>query len=342
MSFLSRSLAALLVCAAAAPAQILISEINFKPQQTTDDQWIELVNLGANKLDLSSWSLYQATNTNNAPQNYWFGFPPGTEIQPGKYLRVHWFVPVKPNTSTDIYTGDTIWHFLFGYGAEALHGDAGAIALVSTQQNLLMNSPTVYVDWVGWGVNGLRRENLAIQNGRWISNQKVGIPVEKDSIALDYSAQTEPTPASAFFHDVSPTPGDHNHEMALVETYGTTCGVGNVGAPGLSAVSIPAVGNRDFGLRIDNTAAGNNGVLLFASGQGNGSLTFGPCKIWLDPATLLVAQGYTTTFGQTTLPLPIPVTLSFGTVFVQSVVILQPPTGTDFGFSNGLRVRLSY
>ena len=35
-------------------------------------------------------------------------------------LRVHWMVPVQPSTITDVYTGNTVFHFLYGFGAEEL------------------------------------------------------------------------------------------------------------------------------------------------------------------------------------------------------------------------------
>ena len=49
------------------PAQVVISEINITPQSPTDDQWIELQNLGGTTANISSWSLYLSTapNTRN-------------------------------------------------------------------------------------------------------------------------------------------------------------------------------------------------------------------------------------------------------------------------------------
>src|SRR5688572_24630196 len=134
--------------AGTAPAQVLLSEINFVPQNAGDDQWIELTNTSNAQVDLTTWSLYQATNTFGMPNNYWFGFPPGTRIPAGGYLRVHWraAIPTTPPPATDVYTGNTVYHFLFGYAAEALAPASGALALFNSQQNIHMNDPAFLQD----------------------------------------------------------------------------------------------------------------------------------------------------------------------------------------------------
>ncbi len=337
---------ALLLAAVSTPAQVVISEINITPQTASDTQWIELVNLGTTKVDLSAWSLYVATGSPGMPGNYWFGFPTGVEINSGAFLRVHWRAFQTPSvTPTDVYTGTSVFNFLFGYGSEPLQKGAGAIGLIASQANLDMNNPALVRDWVSWGVSGLPRESVAIQGGKWIAGQVVPAPSQdpnnKDSLAINYAASGEPTQASAFYRCSRPTPGAHNHTPAAVETYGSSCNRGAVNAQQLGAQSIPAVGNRDFALRITNTTANQTLALLMSPFQGNGTVEFAGCPLWIGlqtaPITVVIpAQAVTTN-----IPLPIPATVSFGTVYLQAFATLGG-SQFDYGFTNGLSLTLSF
>lgn len=319
-------------------SQVVISEINFTPQQQGDDQWIEILNLGSTKVDLTTWSIYQATATPNRPQNYWFGFPAGVELQPGAYLRVHWLAPIKPGAKLpELYTGDTVYHFLFGLKAEPLSPSAGALALMNTQQNIRMNDPKAIQDWVSWGKSGLKRESLAVNGGRWLRGQFVQSPVQKDSLALIYSRNAEPTPASAFFRDSSPTPLAHNHPSAATASYGTPCSVGVVAPPVLRDLSIPAPGNRDFGLRVTPTTSGHQVLLAFSPGRGTGSIKFGPCILRISPAPPTFVAIRSSAIGRTDLLFPIPTGVAGGRAFVQALVLASP---SDFGFTNGIQLDL--
>lgn len=320
------------------PGQVVINEINFTVQQAGDDQWVELVNLTSNKTDLSTWSLYQATKTASQPGNYWFGFPPGTEIAPFSFLRVHWNVPVKPSTATDIYTGNTVFHFLFGYGAESISKLSGAFALVSTQQNLQMNFPGVYVDWVQWGATGFLREDIAVAAGRWVAGNLIPSPTANHAIALDRNRQAEPTPSSAFFRDGSPTPGTDNIGNAAYGSYGTSCSSGSIAPlPFLDVLSIPALGNADFGLRVGNSKASQQGVLFFSVSQNAAGFPIFGCNVWVGVPEPIIAQPITMANGVTNIPLPLlSGTLTEGTVFLQ-VIIAE---NLDLAFTQGLAVSL--
>jgi hypothetical protein len=329
-------IAAVALIAAALPSQVLISEINFTPKDENDDQWLEIVNLGNDKVDLTTWSVYQTTKTAGMPNNYWFAFPPGTEIAGKAFLRLHWKAPVKPSTATDIWTGDTVFHFLFGYGAESISKVSGAFALLSTQENVQMNSPGVYQDWITWGDSGFKRENVAIAAGRWLANSFIASPVAEDSLALDVAKQAEPTPPSAYFRDSSPTPGADNTAGADVAAYGNSCSNGSLPAPSLGVLSVPAIGNRDFGLLVRNTTANEQGILLLSLSQGTGIPILG-CPLWVGVPEPIVTAPIAIQQGDTRVPLPLlQDVLTPGTVYLQVVAA----AGAELAFSQGLMVSL--
>lgn len=316
-----------------AHAQVVISEINFTPQDPSDDQWVELVNLGTSKADISTWSLYLTTGPTT---NFWFGFLPGTEIQSAGIMRVHWLVPVKPSTATDVYTGDSVLHFLFGYGGTPIPKSGGGLALLNSQANSRMNDPAIVQDWISWGGNGWKRENLAITNLRWKANEFVTAPIEKDSIALDYTAQSEPTPLSSFFHDASPTPNYENSGGASAVSYGPACSQGSIPTPMLSTSSPAAGGNRDFKFVIQNTVALNHFAILLISAH-SGILPFGPCYVLIDEQTYFAGPPVPCTSGTTQYPVQLPSGLG-APVFVQGVVVPAPLSFFDYGFTRGMRV----
>jgi hypothetical protein len=332
--FLSVCLALATTCVPLA-SQVVISEINFVPQSAGDDQWIEVQNLASGATDISTWSLYLSTSPST---NYWWGFLPGTVIGAGQVLRVHWLQPVQPTTAKDVYTGNLVLHFLFGLGAEPIPQFGGALGLFNTQSNLKMNDPAIVQDWISWGGNSWKRENLAIQNNRWIANQSVQVSVLKDSIALYESQQAEPTPASAFFHDVSPTPGGPNAVGSDSYSFGTPCSSGALVGATLSYKSAPCSGNRDFGLTMRPTIAGSRLIVFFSPKQGG--LSIGGCTIWVDHTTFFPVI-IPAANGLTTLDVPL-LAVPNGLVTMQAITVPPVTNFTDFGFSNGLTLNIGW
>jgi hypothetical protein len=235
--------------------EVLLSEVRADPQ----GRWVELHNRSANAIDISTWSLHHASLTVGMPQNYWWGFPSGTVIAPGGYLRVHWYQATPANGSVpgDLWTGNTPYDFLFGLGGETLSGTRGAFALFRSQANSLMSTPQIVEDWVSWGASGYQREPLAIQMGLWTAgNHAPAIPggqsLARDEAAVDLVATAD----LAWFLDESPTPLQPNITGAAVVSYGQACVLpGNhlIGLPTLRAPLLPLLGSSQFGLAIDNT-----------------------------------------------------------------------------------------
>lgn len=300
------TLVALSCLPAAAAAQVVISEVNLTPQDPGDDRWIEIRNLGASKVDLETWTVYQATKTVGTVKNYWFGFPKGTELQSGAYLRLHWMVPVKPTTPTDMYTGDTIYHFMFGYGAEPLSAKEGALALISSQQNLDMNDPKFFRDWVSWGSGNFKREDIAAAAGQWLLGSFVPAPANKESIAWISFREASPTPVTAWFRDASPTPGKDNHPGSALGEFGTNCAAGTAPAPNLVVSSVATPGNQDFGFRVDGTNTNQIVALFLAAAPGSGSISIGPCRLWIEITPLPLVFSQSGGVPSTNFPFPIP------------------------------------
>ena len=172
------------------------------------DRWIELHNRSSAPADISAWSIYLATNTPNRPQTYWWGFPAGTVLGADSFLRVHWYQAAPGTTNPgEIWTGNTVYQFLFGLGAEPLPTTAGAIALVRTQANTYMNNPVVFADFVQYGVAGLNRESLAVQNGVWTAGAALPAPSASQSLARNPALIGFAAPQAQWLLDDTPTPG---------------------------------------------------------------------------------------------------------------------------------------
>jgi hypothetical protein len=281
--------AALALLAPVAASQVVISEIEFTPR-SAEGQWIEIVNLGTTTVELTGWSLYLATATPSQPQNYWFGFPSGTSLASGKLLRVHWLAPVKASTATDIYTGNTVLHFLFGLFAEPLDPTRGALALMNTQLNNQVNDPKAILDWVSWGTTGFKRESNAISNGRWAAGTfappAVGTPTP--TLAYSYVNSAGVHSGSDWMRDTTPTPGVENLGGAAATSYGTDCRLWLTAPIRLVATGVPLHGNLDFALAIDRDLLPDEAAVVALWGaHGDGSIKFLSCPIWLDLATLL-------------------------------------------------------
>lgn len=245
---------------------VLLSEVRADGEQ----RWVELHNRGATPVDLSTWSLHHASQTTGTSHDHWWAFPAGTVMAPDSYLRVHWFQAAPPGATVpgELWTGATPFHFLFGLGGEALEGARGAFGLLSSQVNELMNSPSIFEDWVSWGEHGFAREPLAIQAGLWAAGRCAPAIPAGSSLARDPAAtSTVPFPDLAWFVDNTPTPLQPNITGAIVQAYGTACVLpGNhlLGAPVLRATGQPLLGNAGFGLAIDHTTGIFGEFTLFA------------------------------------------------------------------------------
>lgn len=311
---------------------VILSEIS----TSGTDRWIELQNRTNGSVDISAWSIYLATNTPNRPQTYWWGFPAGTVLSAGSFLRVHWYQAAPGTTSPgEIWTGNTIYQFLFGLGAEPLPTTAGAIALLRTQANTYMNNPVVFADFVQYGAAGLNREALAVQNGVWTAGAALPAPSSSQSLARNPALIGLAAPQAQWLLDDTPTPGSSNIGAASVAAIGSPCAVlGNhlLGAPELRATSTPLMGNSSFALQVTNTS----GVMLehcmvaFSLGvlpAGNAFLLpqvpGGGCSLFIDPTMALGTMWVHTGTMTTDIPLPLPaapMTLQGLTFSAQAIV----------------------
>ncbi|MFK7740725.1 MAG: lamin tail domain-containing protein [Planctomycetota bacterium] len=235
--------------------EVCLSEI----RADNGGSWIELHNRSAATADLSNWSLHYVTTTTFMPRTYWWPFPPGSTIDPGGFLRVHWYVdgPSSPPAG-EIYSGTSVYGYLFGLGAEPLWASEGALGLLSSQSNTAMNTASTIVDWISWGSSGHQREAMAVAAGVWTTGRATASLPIGGSLARNLSEIGAPgsTPDEAWFYDFTPTPGEPNVNGALVETFGDPCTLpGNhlIGPPSLTANGLPLYGNQEFGLRVQNT-----------------------------------------------------------------------------------------
>ncbi len=275
------------LCAPALKAQVVISEIDF----TKNAQWIELYNMGTKDVDVSAWSIYQANSVK--PGEHWWGFPKNTFLKAGKFLRVHWLAKVQTTTATDIYTGDTVYHFLFGLFAKSLDPSRGALALMNTQANSKMNAATSIVDWVSWGTTGFKREDLAIFAKEWTKNSFApaasGSPLP--SLAYDYTLPGAAGHGGQWFLDSSPTPGANNIGNAFAKSFGSACTAGLKPSAKLVASGVPASGNSSFSIGIDRKIAASEISLQVLSVKEDPKTTFKffGCPLYLDIFTVFYA-----------------------------------------------------
>jgi len=283
-------------------------------------RWIELHNRGAAAADLSTWTLFHASLTPNMPQTYWWPFPTGTVLEPGGYLRVHWFqaAPGTPQPAGELWTGATPWDFLWGLGGETLRGERGAIGLLRSQNSALMSSASVVEDWVVWGQTGFSREFMATGAGVWSQGHylpaiPVGSSLARDPALVDQVADAD----LAWFVDATPTPLATNQTGAVVESYGTPCtlpGHHLIGQPLLRATSEPLRGNAAFALTVDSTLGlyGEFVAFGFAPSQGFAGMPTilppypGPaCAEAIDVTQLVTIVMVPAQFLTTPIPLPL-------------------------------------
>ncbi len=327
-------------------AQVVIHEINFSPQSSGDDQWIEIVNLGQSVQDISTWSIYQATKTASKPQNYWFGLPSGTTLESNAIMRVHWGAQITSTANAlDIQTGNNVKNFLFGLGWEALDPKGGALALLNTNLNANMNKASSFEDWVSWGASGFVRESLAIQAGLWKEDQFVKAPTAKESIALATFLQAEPTPPSAYFLDHTPTPSAGNHQGFFADTYGKeSCATGSAKKAQLWFEGVPAGGNDDFAFTIDNTRGPvyREQVVLLINGSVGGGQTFGGCPVHVKSIeTSFLLGPIPATLGTTKIPISLNIPGASG-AWLDFQAFVGSTTSPDISLSNLLEIFFGY
>ena len=314
---LYRGTAAVLTTAALGaglPAQtILLSEV----RADVGGCWIELQNNGTTPVDLSQWSLHYATFTPGMPQSYWWAFPNGTTLQPSAFLRVNWY-QTGPGGATpgQLWTGTSPYGFLFGLGGEPLHSARGALGLLNSQNNTLMNTPSIVVDWLSWGDHGTPREWMAIQQGLWAADRQTPAIPAGSSLARDPELLTTAAfPDLQWFLDNSPTPNGPNVTGASVQNYGTPCALpGNhlLGQPTLTTTALPLLGSTSFGYTIGNTTGiyGEFAVIGFgaaAAPAGAPSILPNyvgtPCHEVIDPFLLVATWLVPTQIFSTDVPL---------------------------------------
>jgi len=254
---------------------VLLSEV----RADTAERWVEIHNRGTSAADLSTWSLYYSSDTTGMPRNYWWAFPAGTTLAPDSYIRVFWFqnqpAVMLPG---EYYTGTSPYGYLFGLGGEALHGDAGAFALITSQQGSQMATASHFVDWVSWGQHGFTREDLAVQNGTWTSERHTpSIPAGGSLARHTAMIGVAATRDGEWFLDATPTPMAQNISGMTVASYGQTCTVAGhhlVGLPELRTSSLPLLGNAQFGFVIENTTGffGESLLLAFSTSAAPGGM----------------------------------------------------------------------
>lgn len=332
-------------------ARVIFSEINLRPADPGDTRWIELHNSGDLEADLTGWGIYHVSKTQGLPGVHWWAFPDATALPARGFLRVHWYADYQAPTSTDFYTGTHPLRFLFSLGGEELSENQGGLALLSDTSAKGTNLASSYEDWISWGEDGYVREELAVSNGRWVAGDYVDPLHSEGSIALDLARKGplgQPTRASAFFHDASPTPLDFNHRDARVsEPIGWSCAIGSVNSPSLELLSVPTAGNMDFAVRVSSNAVGFGTqivLLLVTPNQGTGASIPGvfECPLWIDLAVtprifIRIAEG-----GDTDFTLPLTLATGGFEVTMQAVQIRDPFSVFDHASSQGLSILLGY
>lgn len=349
--------AALFTAAAALHAPLAAQDVLINEVRADEGgRWIELHNRSAAAVDLSSWSLHLATRTPGMPQNYWWGFPAGTAIEAGGFLRVHWYqqAPQEPSPG-DLHTGATVWHFLFGLGGEPLPATAGALGLLRSQLDTMMATPAIVEDWVSWGEHGFQREWLAIANGRWTADQHTAPLAAGTSMARDLALFTASAPhAQQWFVDATPTPLGPNLTGASVTAYGQGCATAGhhlLGVPVLSTPTPPLLGNAQFGLALDHTTGiyGEYTLIAWSSGAAPAGLpsvlpaVAGGCAESIDPWQVLECWILPTQIVTTFVPLSLaamPQSLVGSELHAQALVFdLMPFAYPPYqGMSNALRI----
>lgn len=351
------TVALLAITGAFAPTSLCAQDVLLNEVRAdANGRWVELHNRSSFAVNLSTWSLHLGTHTVNMPQEYWWPFPAGTVLQPGAFLRVHWFQQGTSNPATgELFTGTTPFNFLFGLGGEALSGTRGAFCLFRSQDGNAMSTPTTIEDWVSWGEHDFSRESYAIAAGRWTAGRHVAAIPVGSSIARNTAAIGNVVfQDQQWFTDATPTPLAANTAGASITSYGASCAVTGhhlLGVPVLRAPSLPLMGNAQFGLATDNTTGVFGEYVLFvwsgaAAPLGQASVlppVPGGCAESIDTtlyiAAALVPASIITTFAPFSLA-NLPVSLVGTEAHAQAFVLdLMPFAWSPVqGVSNALRV----
>jgi hypothetical protein len=332
---------------------VVLSEI----RADSAERWVEIHNRGSMPVDLSTWSIYYATDTPSMPQNYWWAFPPGTALAADGYLRVFWFqnspAAVPPG---EYYTGTSPYGYLFSLGGEALRGDRGALALVNSQLGSQMATASHFVDWVSWGHHGFIRESLAVQNGTWSADRQASMIPGGQSLARNTATiGTTTTRDQEWFLDPTPSPMGQNLTGVLVLPYGQACSIPGhhlVGQPELQTTSLPILGNAAFGFVVGNTTGffGESMLLAFStSAAPNGLPSLLPlfpgslCHESIHTGRIVAVRLMATQFDETRVPMSLanlPAAMAGIELHTQALIFdWLPNTYPPFqGISNALMV----
>lgn len=338
-------------------SQVVLSEVEFT-SRNNEGQWIELFNMGQKEVNLSNWSVGIEKRGLASNKQFFFGFPKDTKVASGKFVRIHWLAKVKKNqvcpgnNGIEVFTGDTINHFLFGLGAEPLAAAAGAIGLFDSQQNLDVAKKEHIVDWVEWGSTNWLREGNAIAAKKWVT--ATFAPAVDTTAAkvptLAYDYRTPTTPTSGFvnwFLDETPTPcKDNTGGGAFMSTYGKSCKGNLTVPPTFDGNGIPkrGVGGgtnfEKFKLILSPVSSTNSefGIWLFSAKKANlalGGALVG-CSLYTELATMniipMIPAGNTAEIRFDKIPTNVLAGISLAN---QGVVI--SPKGISL--SNGLEYR---
>ena len=245
--------AALPVDGLVAQAEPRITEVGFE-----GPGWIEIANVGDQSADLTGWSLYHAYEAPNQVGAAWWPFPNGFALAPQERVVVRWRTAAGGQIPPgEVFTGTRPGDFLFGLTAIDLDPSHGALGLIATQGNAQVGNADFFRDWMSWGLPGLAREELAVAAGLWVENYPASsvVRLPRPSLALDeIEGANRPASGAVWFRDESPTEGRGNHPgLGPLEVSGFGCEF-RVRAPvaRLVPVSVPAVGNIDFKLRLEH------------------------------------------------------------------------------------------
>jgi hypothetical protein len=271
---------------------------------------------------------------------------------------VHWCqaAPASPAPG-DLFTGNTVYDFLFGLGGETLRADRGALGLFRSQLDTMMNTAAIVEDWVSWGDHGFTREYLAVANGRWTTGRQTPSIASGTSLARNVAVIGIGQPHDTqWFVDSTPTPLAPNLSGAEVSSYGQGCAVaGNhlLGVPELRATSLPLIGNAQFGLALDRTTGiyGEHTVVAWSAAAAPTSqpsllpYVAGGCAEVIDTSHLVSMWLLPTQVMTTSMPLSLaglPAELAGIELHVQAVVFdLLPYAYPPYqGMSNALRIVL--
>src|SRR5262249_30049590 len=151
------------------------------------------------------------------PQTYWWPLPAGTTLAPGGYLLVHWYQdPPAAPPPNELWTGTSLWQFLFSLGGEPLPTRAGALAPLDSQQDALVNSASGFGGLVQYGGSGLPREALAVAAQLWTAGVALPAPAPGQLLARNPQLVGQLPPEQQWLLDGSPTPLGANVGPAAV------------------------------------------------------------------------------------------------------------------------------